>query len=106
VPTSHRRQSPTTQWYFEISVEIPFSCSLLKQLFHDRALIDVKGYTWKESRIIQDEMFLRKIHAFARKQNSGWLSKKRQMQAAQLSSNEGYLGTSKQREQLQQRSSW
>jgi hypothetical protein len=28
------------------------------------------------------------------------------MQAAQLSSNEGYLGTSKQREQLQQRSSW
>ena len=37
---------------------------------------------------------------------SGWLSKKRQMQGAQLSSNEAYLRTSKQREQLQQRSSW
>ena len=47
-----------------------------------------------------------KADAFAKKQNSGWLSKKRQMQGAQLSSNEAYLRTSKQREQLQQRCSW
>ncbi len=45
-------------------------------------------------------------YAFARKQKWGWLSKKRQMQGAQLSSNEAYLSTSRQREQLQQRSSW
>jgi len=45
------------------------------------------------------------LDAFARKQKSGWLSKKRQMQGAQLSSNEAYFSTSKQREQLQQRRS-
>ncbi len=46
------------------------------------------------------------FYAFARKQTSGWLSKKRQMQGAQLSINEAYLRTLKRREQLQQRSSW
>jgi hypothetical protein len=44
--------------------------------------------------------------AFAKKHQCRWLSKKRQMQGARLSSNEAYLRTSKQREQLQQRSSW
>jgi len=43
---------------------------------------------------------------FARKQNGKWLCKKSQMQGAQLSSNKEYLRTLKQREQLQQRSSW
>jgi hypothetical protein len=38
--------------------------------------------------------------------NVDGLSKKRQMQGTRLSSNEAYLGTLKQREQLQQRSSW
>jgi hypothetical protein len=33
------------------------------------------------------------IDAFARKPKSEWLSKKRQMQGAQLSRNEEYLGT-------------
>jgi hypothetical protein len=43
---------------------------------------------------------------FAKKHQCRWLSKKRQMQGARLSSNEAYIRTSKQREQLQQRSSW
>jgi hypothetical protein len=34
-----------------------------------------------------------KVDAFARKPKSEWLSKKRQMQGAQLSRNEAYLGT-------------
>jgi hypothetical protein len=34
-----------------------------------------------------------KLDAFARKPKSGWLGKKRQMQGAQLSRNEAYLGT-------------
>jgi hypothetical protein len=34
--------------------------------------------------------------AFAKKHQCQWLSKKRQMQGARLSSNEAYLGTSKQ----------
>jgi len=38
---------------------------------------------------------LSNFDAFARKQNMGWLSKKRQLQSAQLSSNEEYLGTPK-----------
>jgi hypothetical protein len=33
------------------------------------------------------------LDAFARKPKSEWLSKKRQMQGAQLSRNEEYLGT-------------
>jgi hypothetical protein len=41
------------------------------------------------------------IDAFTRKKNSRWLSKKRQMQGAQLSRNEAYLFTPKPREQLQ-----
>jgi len=37
-----------------------------------------------------------KEEAFARKQNMGWQGKYRQLQGAQLSSNEEYLGTAKQ----------
>jgi hypothetical protein len=39
-------------------------------------------------------MIMVNFDAFARKQKSQWLSKKRQMQGAQLSRNEAYLGTS------------
>jgi hypothetical protein len=37
------------------------------------------------------------LDAFAKSIKSGWLSKKRQMQGAQLASNEAYLRTPKQR---------
>jgi len=39
---------------------------------------------------------LSNFDAFGRKQNTGWLNKKRQLQVAKLLSNKKYLGTSKQ----------
>jgi hypothetical protein len=48
------------------------------------------------SRWILDSVMHLNLDAFAKKHQGRWLSKKRQMQGARLSSNEAYLRTSKQ----------
>ncbi|HEX9778034.1 MAG TPA: hypothetical protein VGA63_07780, partial [Geopsychrobacteraceae bacterium] len=62
--------------------------------------------SWKYQKLLLSMAISLSIDAFAKKHQGGWLSKKRHMQGARLSSNEAYLRTAKQREQLQQCSSW
>jgi hypothetical protein len=66
--------------YFHWNDQQCLEQALLVACASDIDLAEIKRWSFKED-------------AFTRKPKSGWLSKKRQMQGAQLSRNEAYLGT-------------